>query len=61
MQYAFILHSVDKSFLVEKLAGKEFEIICNNCDQKVKVTVTNELTGICPLCNYENALNFLIK
>ncbi len=51
----------DNDFLSMKLTGKEFEIICDSCKNSVKITVTSELTGKCPICGQENKLNFSIK
>lgn len=51
----------DNDFLSRKLAGKEFEITCDSCKNSVKITVTSELTGKCPICGYENKLTFSVK
>ena len=51
----------DKSFLSKKLAGREFGITCDACGKAVNIVVTEQLTGVCPLCGHENKLNFSIK
>lgn len=50
----------DKSFLAAKLTGRRYVITCYACNREVEITVTQELTGVCPLCGHENELTFSI-
>lgn len=51
----------DKSSLGAEFIGKQIEIKCDKCNKTVKTTVSENLTGKCPLCHYENAIRFAVK